>query len=53
MLTVTVMESVSVVVVPETVFRVSHAALSLTDHDRVPLPGFVKVTVLTAGLDAP
>lgn len=52
-LTVTEMGSVSVVVVPETAFRVSHVALSLTDQDSVPLPVFVKFTVFAVGLPAP
>ena len=52
-LMVTEMESVSAVVVPETAFRVSHVALSLTDQDSVPLPVFVKFTVFAVGLPAP
>lgn len=52
-LMVTEMGSVSAVVVPETAFRVSHVALSLTDQDSVPLPVFVTFTVFAVGLPAP
>ena len=49
----TVMESVSVVVVPVPGLRVSHATLSLADHVSVPLPEFVTFKSLDAGSAAP
>lgn len=52
-LMVTVMGSVSVVVVPEVVLRFNQAALSLTVHESVPLPVFVRLTIFPAGLPAP
>lgn len=52
-LTLTVMGSVSVVVVPDAVFNVNQDALWLAVQARVPPPGFVTLTVCAAGLAAP
>ena len=47
------MESVSVVVVPEPVERLSQAALSLVVHDKVPPLGFVRLINCAAGAVPP
>ena len=49
----TVMESVSVVVVPETGESVNQAALSLPDHVKVPPPVLLMLRVRVAGLAPP